>query len=94
MSGPYRPSDGGVLNRTMRKDVDVMYGSPFRDVCGQQIFFDDIVMLVESSEQFKVHYQSGQGQFGIFRDGHFDPLSPNLYYQIVGNAYQNPELIK
>lgn len=86
---------GGVLGS--HKHIELMQYTGLKDRNGKEIYEGDICKKTygSSTPVFTVAYHDARGMF-IMQDGYNEPLYTvnNSMVEIIGNIYENPELLK
>jgi uncharacterized phage protein (TIGR01671 family) len=75
-------------------DLDIMQSTGLKDKNGKEIFEGDIVMRRNSSEPGIIHY--AKGRYEVVRKiavNSSDLTYTEINTEVIGNIYQNPDLI-
>ena len=90
--------DVNCYEHTDFKDIELMEYTGLKDLSGKEIYEGDIIFESFSEEYFKVVFKNGS--FRAEFEGDFEEYSFDLIdvvaqgCEIVGNIYENPELLK
>ena len=88
--------DADCYGHTDFKDIELMQYTGLKDKNGKEIYEGDIV--IHYSKMHKIIFNAEEARF-VLRDDEFELEIPftnnnNKRMEIVGNIYENPELIK
>lgn len=92
IAGVWGVNDGGEIVFDLVDDIELMQATGLKDKTGNEIYEGDIVSM-EDEEKIVVRWIDENAFYCPF--GNSDPKSLSAdEVTVIGNAYNNPELIK
>jgi hypothetical protein len=91
MLGPYDLTDS-IFNSVEVRQLSLMQYTGLKDKFGIEIYEDDIVLFKDNL--CKVHYEFAGFRISSLPNIDVSNINTNRDFEVIGNIYENPELIK
>ena len=101
IEGPHVTVDGWCDNFEVGKQAVIMQSTGLKDKNGVDIFEGDVLKNTRNGKIRRVHWNPSCASFQLSKHGieeskveYWSLSNPQWSYEIIGNIYENPELLE